>query len=314
MAPPARIQVLLAVYNGARYLEAALESLCAQDFQDWSVLVRDDGSQDGTQAMLEKWQNRLGTRLQILPNPENINLGMNKNYSRLLAASTAPYITVISHDDTYRPNKLSLTLAAMEKREAEVGTNRPILVYTDQVVVNERMEVLAASHWKHVGWHPPKRSPLGRLLVHSAICGGTCLMNRALIRLLGERPLCEDVWIALVAAAFGDLVPLAAQTVNFRWHTSNQSKQVVLGALVRRVIAAPLSASEILHSQLDSLRPRARLFLERYRDRLTQEQIATLQAFLRLPDMGTFARRRAVLRYGLLYASWIRTIGLLVLV
>ena len=139
-------------------------------------------------------------------------------------------------------------------------------------------------------------------------------MNRALIRLLGERPLCEDVWIALVAAAFGDLVPLAAQTVNFRWHTSNQSKQVVLGELVRRVIAAPLSASEILHSQLESLRPRARLLLEQYRSRLSQEQVATLETFLQLSEMGPLVRRWAVLRYGLLYASWIRTAGLLALI
>ena len=314
MAPPAKVQVLLGVYNGARYLDAALESLRVQDCAEWSLLVRDDGSTDGTQAILESWLERLGDKLEILANPEQTNLGMNGNYSHLLAASTAPYIMLISHDDVYHANKISLALEAMKKHEAAVGSERPVLVYTDLVVINEKSEVVARSHWRHVEWRPPRVRPLGRLLVHSAICGGTCLINRALIKLLGDRPLCEDVWIALVAASFGDLVPLNVQTVDFRWHTSNQSNQIAIGALLRRVIAAPLSASEILHSQLDSLRPRARLFLEQYRDRLSQEQIATLQAFLHLPEMGLLVRRWTVLRYGLLYASWIRTMGLLAMV
>ena len=109
-------------------------------------------------------------------------------------------------------------------------------------------------------------------------------------------------------------MPLNVQTVDFRWHTSNQSNQVAIGALLRRVITAPLSAAGILHGQLDSLRPRARQFLVQYRDQLQPEQIATLEAFLHLPEMAPLARRWAVLRYGLLYASWVRNLGLLTLV
>ena len=308
------IQILMSVLNGERYLDSALESVRSQDYSAWQILVRDDGSTDRTGEILADWRSRLGERLHIVPNEGNKNLGMNVSYSSLLQASSAPYITLLSHDDRYHPNKLSLTLDAMRHHEAKVGASRPILVYTDLAVIDERSETVARSHWKHVGWRPPRARPLGQLLVHSAVCGGACLINRPLIALLGDPPLCEDVWFALVAAVLGDLVLINQPTVDFRWHTANESKQVAIGSLLRRVATNPLLASPILHSQLASLRPRAGRLLNQLQGRLAPDDAATLQAFLDLPNMGPLARRRAILRHGLLYPSWPRTLGLLLLV
>lgn len=310
----AKIQILMGVYNGAQYLEEALESLRVQDYTDWSLLVRDDGSSDNTLEILERWQARLDSRLEILPNPGKTNLGMNGNYSCLLAASTAPYIMLISHDDTYFPNKLSVAMQTMQAHQAKVGPDRPVLVFTDLTLIDESGRLIAPSHWQHTGWHPPRSRPFARLLVNSMIAGGACIYNRPLIALLGDEPLCEDVWMGYVAAAFGDLVPLPVQTVNFRWHSTNQSELISIGGLIRKVFTAPWTAAPILHGRLASLRPRAANFLAQYRDRLSRKQIATLEDFLRLPEMGPLARRRAILRHGLLYTSWVRTLGLLLLV
>jgi len=310
----AKIQILMGVYNGAKYLDAALESVCMQDSQDWSLLIRDDGSSDDTPNILLRWQQRLKEKLEIVPNPDRLNLGMNGNYSCLIAASRSRYVVPIAHDDLDHRGKLVLLLETMERHEARVGLDRPVLVYTDLRVINEDGDVVAPSHWRYIGWHPPTSKPLGRLLVHSGICGATCLLNRPLIEFLGDPPLCEDVWIGFVAAAFANVIPLMDQTVDFRWHTTNQSEQIAIGALVRQVLSKPWTARNILHGRLESLRPRARDFLEKYRNRLTPELIATLDAFLHLPEMGPLARRRAILRYGLLYPSWIRSLGMIVLI
>ena len=53
--PPMRVAILLSTYNGERYLAEQLESLLAQDYPALEVFVRDDGSSDGTRAILERF-------------------------------------------------------------------------------------------------------------------------------------------------------------------------------------------------------------------------------------------------------------------
>ena len=51
----AAVDILLATYNGARYLPELLASLEAQTFRDWRLIVRDDGSSDGSLTLVEDW-------------------------------------------------------------------------------------------------------------------------------------------------------------------------------------------------------------------------------------------------------------------
>ena len=310
----ATLEVLLTVYNGAQYLDASLESLCMQDYQDWSLLVLDGGSTDGTQDILDRWHDRLGGRMTLLPNPDNEHLSVEESYSRLVAASTAPYITIIADDDIYHPSRFSLTLDAMRHHEANVGAERPVLVFTDAVVVNQSLAVIARSYWAYVSWRPPKLRPLGALLIQSAIPGGTTVLNRPLIELLGDPPFYEDFWTGWVAAAFGDLVPISTQTMDFRRDGSNYTELLSFGSTLRQLLTAPWTARIILHTRLDRFRPYARRFLERYRSRLSPEQIATVETYLNLSEMGPLARRWALLRYGVHYSSWLRKIGMLLLI
>ncbi len=314
----AKIDILLGVHNGACYLDQALDSVLAQDFQDWSLLVRDDGSTDNTLQIIARWREKMSGRLCLLPNPGRRNLGMNGNYSHLLKHSTAPYVTLLSHDDIYHRNKLSLSLAAMAAAEARCGQGHPAMVFTDQRLIDEHGAVIADSYWRHTGWALPRDlmapNRLGRFIIQNSAAGGTLLINRPLIALLGDDPLAEDDWIGLVAAAFAELVALPATTVDFRRHTANQSELISLASTLRRVIAAPWSASTLLRTRLDLLRPRIRLFLERYRNRLSSQQIETCESFINFPALGPLARRAAILRHGLLYSSRLRNLGLLALV
>jgi len=311
------IQVLLATYNGSRYLAAFLDSLLAQDCQDWRLLVRDDCSTDDTSEILHEYFPRFGDRLQILPDSGRNNLGVVGNFSRLLTASTARYVMFADQDDIWHPNKISLTLAAMQRREAELGSGRPILVHTDLAVMDENLQTVAPSYWRHQGIVPSRGHALGHMMAENIVWGCTSMLNRALVDLTGEIPRearFHDWWISLVAAAFGDIESLPVQTIAWRRHGANDSEITKLPEVVRRTMTGVPDMIRRLAKLLESSRPRVRLFLERYRDRLKADQIAAIEAFLDLPALGLLARRRAVLQHRLFFTSRLRTAGLLLLV
>ena len=309
------IQILLATYNGSRYLGGFLDSLVGQSCQEWSLLVRDDGSTDDTPALLQKWSARLGDRIAILPESGH-NMGAVGNFSRLLAASTAPYVMFADQDDVWNPDKISLTLAAMFRREEKTGSSRPILVHTDLHIVDDSLETVAPSHWKHQGLVPERGASLGRVLMENTVWGCTSMLNRSLANLTGEIPVearFHDWWIALVAAAFGETVPLPVQTINWRRHGASYSEITNQSEVILRTLTGVRAMSDRLAKLLEENRPRVRLFLGRYRDRLQRDQIAAIEAFLMLPSIGFVERRRAVLRHRLFFTSRTRTAGLLLL-
>src|SRR5438034_9899284 len=105
-----RINVLLSTYNGERYLGEQLQSLWKQTCQDFTVLVRDDGSTDGTVSLLRKAAVERPGRIQFITDGES-RLGPRDSFAKLMAAASAPYYAFCDQDDHWLPDKLALQLA-----------------------------------------------------------------------------------------------------------------------------------------------------------------------------------------------------------
>ena len=149
-----RIQLLLATYNEAAYLDASMDSIARQTSSDWSLLVRDDGSSDATQQLLVEWNRRFGSRMEIPPDSGAGNLGVAGNFSRLLAASSMPYVMFANPDDIWYPDKIEVTWQAMLACEAGSDAGTPCLVHTDLEVVDAEMRQIAPSLWAYQGLRP----------------------------------------------------------------------------------------------------------------------------------------------------------------
>lgn len=293
-----------------------MESLLRQDYREWSLLVRDDGSTDATMALLENWRERLGGRIEVMADTVRGNLGVVGNFSRLLNRSTAHYIMFADQDDVWHSDKIRLSIDAMRRREELVGSGCPILVHTDLALVDEHERKFAASYWRYQGLVPERGHTLGHIIVENIAWACTCILNRPLAELVGSIPegsRFHDWWIAMVAAAFGEIVSLPVQTIDWRRHGANDSEITTLSEGVARTLTGLPAMRRRLVRLFEESRPRVRLFLDRYRCRLSTDQIATIEVFLNLSQLGFLARRRAVLQNGLLFTSWSRTLGLLLL-
>jgi glycosyltransferase involved in cell wall biosynthesis len=299
------IEILLATYNGERFLREQIDSILAQDYENWRVLARDDGSTDGTVSILEEYEERLPGRFRVLP--ASAGTGHPKwNFLRLMEASTSEYICFADQDDVWLPQKLTLTMQAMRRTEARHGKNIPLLAFTDLHVVDENLATMAGSLWKLHSLNPRQVNHFARLIGQNVVTGSTAMANRCLIELALRMPDeadMHDSWVALVASAFGAGESVPVQTVLYRQHGGN-----MLGAIEMQgpsAIAQPRNNEEE-QRRLDLMERQVKGMLRAYGSDLAPDKLRLLQNLLRCrQSTHRLVRVWIALLYGL-YVPWVR--------
>jgi glycosyltransferase involved in cell wall biosynthesis len=107
----------LPVYNGENYLSLALESLLAQTFPDWELILSDNGSTDRTEAICREFAAR-DSRIRYLREP--VNRGAAWNFNRVFRLCRSPLFRWVAHDDTCSPEFLERCLAALREHPQAV--------------------------------------------------------------------------------------------------------------------------------------------------------------------------------------------------
>ena len=106
-----RVTIGLPVFNGERYIEETLDSIQAQTFRDWELVICDNASTDRTSDICSERAAR-DPRIRVFRNPSNI--GGDRNYNRCFALSRGEYFFGIGADDIAEPEYLARTVAAMD--------------------------------------------------------------------------------------------------------------------------------------------------------------------------------------------------------
>ena len=114
----ALVAVIMPCHNGQRTVRQAIESVLAQTFTDWELVVVNDGSTDESAAFLDRMATA-DPRIRVIHNPRPSGVAAARN--RALHATTARYVAFLDCDDAWVPEKLSLQLAAMEQHRAALA-------------------------------------------------------------------------------------------------------------------------------------------------------------------------------------------------
>ena len=300
--PPDPVDIVMATFNGERYLAQQLDSILNQTFSDWRLIVRDDGSTDGTLSILQSYAQRYPDKIRILaPGP---HLGPRGSFSALLAESTAAYTMFCDQDDVWVPSKIQESLRVMQQAERTHSSSVPLLVYTDLTVVDAELTIRDASFL-----HYQKSGPLTNfksLLITNTIAGCTILINQRLRSLVGTIPdtvVMHDWWTGLVASAFGRVIFVPQATVLYRQHSRN-----AVGA------ASPtLSGVCAYHTSgrwrkdLMATHDQALAFLRRYGPRLSKSLERLVKDWASLPSQNFWMRKIVVLKNGFRRGSVLAT-------
>jgi len=216
------VQVLLATYNGEAYLREQIESILAQTMPV-RVLARDDGSRDGTVAILEEYAGRYPERFTLLPTGASTGSAKG-NFLRLMEAATAGYVAFADQDDVWAREKIALEMSAMRGLEQKHGVGGPLLVFSDLTLVDEELKVLHESMWKQQGIDAANIHRFARIVAQNVATGCTELINRPLLQLAMKMPedaFMHDWWIAMLASGFGASAVVSQPTVFYRQHSHN---------------------------------------------------------------------------------------------
>ncbi len=210
-----RVQVLLSTYNGKAYLKPQMDSLLEQDHPNVKILVRDDGSTDGTGALLRQYA-AVNDNVRVLFGE---NVGVTQSFFQLLEQSspTADYFALCDQDDVWRPDKVSRAVEWLGRSAHEV----PALYCSRLTVVDEDMKVLGSSE------NPGKGLSFRNALVQSSIFGCSSVVNRParnlLLREFPGQTCAHDWWIYLVVSALGTVLYDRESRILYRKHASNVS-------------------------------------------------------------------------------------------
>lgn len=299
-----RIDILLATYNGARFLPEQLASLSAQSHTDWRLLVRDDGSSDNSLAIVREWARGISQPVEIIEDGRT-GLGASLNFATLLEASDAPYFACCDQDDVWLPEKLSIMLKAVRSAEEAAQAGESVLAFSDLEVVDGALEPLAASFWKMSKLATdPDELTIDRLMLRNvatgcAILGNAPLRDTALPIPPGARM--HDWWLMMVAAGLGICVPVPMATVRYRQHGGNVVGASSSGALalLSRFARDPRAALNKTMAARDNSQRQAAAFADRYRDRLDTTEICLVREYGAIARRGWWQRKTFLIRHRL---------------
>jgi glycosyltransferase involved in cell wall biosynthesis len=123
-----RIDVIIPAYNAAKYVAAAIESVLAQTYSDWRVLVVDDGSTDETAAVVAPYVDRSQGKIEYI---KRINGGVSAARNTGILNSSAEYLAMLDADDIWLPCRLAESLKVIEARP-QIGLTYGFISRIDQ--------------------------------------------------------------------------------------------------------------------------------------------------------------------------------------
>jgi hypothetical protein len=276
------VSVALATYNGETYLAEFLASLNRQSWSNLEIVVSDDCSSDGTSELLRAYRGTVP--LKIVDTLERV--GIVRNFERAMNACSGDYIALADQDDVWDSEKITGLMNRLQAVEANVAVGVPLLVFSDVEIVNDVLERMSPSYFSFARKSHDARH-VRDFLLGNHIPGCSMLFNRALLDLSMPMPAefaMHDWWLALVAAAFGEILYVDESYVKYRQHTNN----AVGASAARRLTVlqrAIARAMDIRHARDGAHAMRVstniRCFVDRFNGRIPQATRHDLRMFER---------------------------------
>lgn len=283
MGTVAEVTILLACRDGAPHLPVQLASIAAQRDVTWAMVAGDDGSGDGTWALLETFSLDWPGRVRLVPGPQ---AGIAAHFLHLLGLAGPGPVAFADQDDLWRPGKLAEALAAL------AGAAGPALFIC-------RVALWDGGQRERPLPRAEAEAGFGRALVQNIGPGHAMVLNAAAADLLrdcvaaGARPMWHDWWAyQMVLGAGGQVMAGGQVQVLYRQHGGNALGQP------RGLVGALRRARRVLDGSLRAEMDRQLAALDRGADWLTpaaRDQLARLQA---ARQRRGWARMRGVLGAG----------------
>ena len=244
------VSIVLPVYNGERFLSESIDSIIAQTYQNWELIIIDDCSSDNTPAIAKEYADK-DNRIRYYRNETNLKLpkGLNRGFS----LAKGNYFTWTSDDNRFLPNAIKVMLDTLIMEQVD-------LVYASYDIIDENNKTIG----ENIALSDPKRAIL------KWNCVGACfLYTRKVYETIGEyNPdlfLVEDYeyWIRVISKF--EAKEVVDKLYEYRTHSENLSNiykkslinercEDMLLSNIYRYGKLDITQKYYLYSQLNTLR------------------------------------------------------------
>jgi len=303
------IDIILATYNGERYLNDLLKSvLDSETLHAFNILISDDQSDDNTLHLIDEFVESAQARLV---NCCYFKRGIISNFLGLIQHSNSRFIFFCDQDDVWLPHKIEVSLKKMQEMEANYGLQTPILVHTDLAVVDQNLNPIHPSFRQYQNLDPYPSNLLPRLLVQNFVTGCTMLINKPLKDLITPIPpeaIMHDWWIALTAATFGKIGYISEPTVLYRQHQKNNVGARKWGL---NYVLSRLNNLEKIRSDIQKTIIQAKKFRETFQEHLLPEQLHIIDTYINLPNQPWLIRKYQMIKNEYYQLGKLKNLGFL---
>jgi glycosyltransferase involved in cell wall biosynthesis len=304
------VLVLMASFNGSKYIQEQIESIQNQTRDDWKLIIRDDGSTDNSLLIINEIIAQ-DKRIFLLEDAYGSTGSAVLNFCHLLEYAQAlksNYIFLSDQDDVWLPNKLESFISTAKEKCMDNLT--PLLVHSDLEVVNDKLELISPSFVESVGLKANEIMHISALTFQNSVTGCACMINGVLLDRIAPVPkniLMHDWWAALVASLSGTIVYIPYASVRYRQHEHNS-----VGALSYLSLCNPFSALSIgAINESQKFIENCYLQLTGLRERLYDEghDVSEIEILLRSAKLNRFHRLVYLIQHNCLPSGKGRALG-----
>ena len=282
------VDILMATYNGGKYIENQLLSLQQQTYRNWLLWISDDGSTDDTLLIAKRFADN-DNRINIINNPIKKS-GAAKNFLHLTKYANNQYIIFCDQDDIWFEKKIELLV---ENAEKVFLAETPSLIYcdaygysNDEGIINTYS--ISLNHAKNLREF---------LFFNSGYQGSSILFNNHLCELVknyhADYIYMHDDIVSLLAHVFGNVFYMPKCLMLYRQHSANLTGNVSVG-LINRLITFFRSSRCVIS---DTHYNEKKSFFDAYGDSITLKNKRIFCAYLSYPHHSRLGRLWIILRH-----------------
>lgn len=308
------VSILLACYNGEKYIAAQIDSVLSQSYRDFTLYISDDGSRDETLKIINGYATK-DSRIKILPQHKP-NKSACRHFLHMLQKVSSDIYLFCDQDDVWLPGHVSELVDRYSKLD-ESARLKPVLVHGDLTVVDGNLNVISESCIKYMNL-PFKPKQRHFYFIQNNVTGCVALINDSLRKYVFneeqnlfanvEKIPMHDMFFASIASEFGLIECVQKPLELYRQHGSN--------------VAGAQSGKNLVHyirklfrfgeykSQLEKYEIYADFFARYFADSLSGEERKILQEFSRIKKHCKIVRILFLLKHGFYKHGIIRNLYL----
>ena len=213
-----KLCILLASYNGEKYISEQLDSIINQTYKNWELIIRDDGSKDETVTILNKYEKK-DERIKILRDDKG-NLGFLKNFEELLFNAKEEFVLFSDQDDFWLKNKLEKFVEKIRDLDEKV-LSKPLLIHCNSLVCDDKLEIIKE---EFIDSKIAKKTNSNIYFFEYIVQGSTSMVNKKMIK--ESLPFLKNVtlhdrYFHLLSQFLGTRIFIDESLVKYRQHERN---------------------------------------------------------------------------------------------